>query len=289
MLLCRLENIYRYQFHREGVIAEIAKLAALAPPATTDAVAPWWSPPPPPPPPPDDAVARPTTTSGISTVAASDAADDSDEHEPVVGAGSGDGDLEDASDDEDDAEDADDYHDDTQDDITASPVSSRDSSTSSARHRDVDPVVTPIRDLVSLRAQRFMATHEHSAVGHEMRDKAAAILTNLCQLAGQIEACYLGDDHGAGYGDGLDLFVRLAAYFDGDALESITSAELLNSGIVQVLLKVFSTTHERAQAEGRAHFLQVFMGQTLATAGAAPPAKAPVTALSALVHKLRTC
>ena len=66
-----------------------------------------------------------------------------------------------------------------------------------------------------------------------MRDKAMEILHQLQALAADIENCYNANQ------DGLPLFKKLASYFDGDALESITSSEILNSGIIKVLLDVF--------------------------------------------------
>jgi hypothetical protein len=41
------------------------------------------------------------------------------------------------------------------------------------------------------------------------------------------------------------LFKRLATYFDGDALENITSSELLNSGIIDVFLEVLGDSKGR--------------------------------------------
>ena len=74
-----------------------------------------------------------------------------------------------------------------------------------------------------------------------MRSKAAKIRQDLQDLATDIETCYLGD----GNGERRGLFVRLAKFFHGDALESITSSELLSSGIIKVLLDVFKGCKRR--------------------------------------------
>ncbi|MBE3050022.1 hypothetical protein IMZ48_47480, partial [Candidatus Bathyarchaeota archaeon] len=55
-------------------------------------------------------------------------------------------------------------------------------------------------------------------------------------------------------------FEKLASYFDASVLESVTSAELLASGLVRVLLDVFSNPDESLARAVQTSFLRVFMG-----------------------------
>jgi E3 ubiquitin-protein ligase TRIP12 len=132
--------------------------------------------------------------------------------------------------------------DDGHDDMSASPVSSQGSSSTSGRNRPIPPIMPNMQQFISMRAKKFMEVHENEYHGKEMREKASKILHELRRLASDVEACYLGN----GYGEGVDLFSRLAQYFDGDALESITSYELLNSEIVRVLLDVFNNPNGKS-------------------------------------------
>ena len=103
----------------------------------------------------------------------------------------------------------------------------------------------------------------------------------LQQLATELRTCYGGvKSHG-----GADLFRRLAKYFDGDALESITSYELMSSGIVDILLDLFNEPDQQAATEARSDFLEVFMATP--TILATGDAQSPSTAFSVLVHKLQ--
>ncbi|KAF5869118.1 putative hect-domain-containing protein [Botrytis fragariae] len=84
----------------------------------------------------------------------------------------------------------------------------------------------------------------------------------------------------------MELFTTLASYFDGDVLQSVTSAELLNSEIVQVLLEVFNNPDEQLANDARSAFLEVFMGQTL-TKKSITGADMPATPFGLLIHKLQ--
>jgi E3 ubiquitin-protein ligase TRIP12 len=218
LLLGRLDGIYRYQFYREGVIAEIAKLAVS--PAKKDeelksdkkkgSV-----------PEPTSIPQPPTISPGAGLEASVD---------------------EDHDDDNTSNDDNDDDMDDGHDDMSVSPVSSQGSSSTSGRNRPMPPIMPNMQQFISLRAKKFMEVHENEHHGKAMREKASKILHELRCLASDVEACYLSN----GYGEGVDLFNRLAQYFDGDALESITSYELLNSEIVRVLLDAFNNPNGRS-------------------------------------------
>ncbi|KAI9769081.1 MAG: Ubiquitin fusion degradation protein 4 [Geoglossum simile] len=276
LLLGRLDRIYRYQFYREGVVAEIAKLAD--PPAKRDEELKTDK---------KKGLLVPESTSAPQLPAINPGADSEANID------------EDHDDDDTSNDDNDDDMDDGHDDMSASPMSSQGSSSTSGRNRPMPPIMPNMQQFISMRAKRFMEIHENEYRGREMREKASAILYELRHLASDIEACYLDNGHD----EGVDLFNQLAHYFDGDALESITSYELLNSEIVRALLDVFNNpdgkpTHavgvgsigllmnylEVMRNEARSAFLEVFMGKALQNR---PSSKAPATPFSVLVHKLQ--
>lgn len=213
LLLVRLESIYRYQFYREGVMAVIMKLASQ---------------------PLKNIENKPKAIKTDPGAEPSKLADSGNKGipEPLNEKTSGEGpsdDDNDADEDEDDEED-DEAHE-VHDDMSPSPSES----SSSDQNYPMPPLANTLEDYITVRAKSFLEAHE-TAKGGEMRDKANAILSELQTLAKDIEKCYLG----GGNGNGSRLFMRLSKHFYGDALESITSSELLNSEIVRVLLDVFS-------------------------------------------------
>ncbi|CAG8973217.1 hypothetical protein HYALB_00006386 [Hymenoscyphus albidus] len=255
LLLTRLDDIYRYQFYREGVIAEIAKLGSIeeAKPAREES----------------------------STIEVVPSADTQTKHKasqkPVRETG---GDDDDDSSDED--ENDDNENDDMPEDVSQSPVSSRGSTMSldGPTHHATSDVIT-MQQLITQRAKNFMEIHENEKNSKDMKKKAMKILTSLQSLASKIEAHYLKQ----GPGNGTALFTSLASYFDGDVLESVTSAELLNSEVVRVLLDVFNNPDDRLANNARSAFLEVFMGRTVTkkhTSG-----DSPSTPFSSLIHKLQ--
>ncbi|KAI9878236.1 MAG: Ubiquitin fusion degradation protein 4 [Pleopsidium flavum] len=279
LLLQRLGSIYRYQFYREGVIAEIAKLASQPPQKTGDTAKAIKIEP------EAETASLPSRRSAVH-IAEHDAKETLDEKQ-----------NEDDPSDEDNEDDEDhDDHDEILDDVSASPSSS----SSSERNYSVPPVASNVRDYVTLRAKKFLDTHENAS-GKGMREKASKILHGLQELAKDIESCYLEE----GSNNGVDLFNRLAKYFDGDALESITSFELLNSEIVRVLLDVFNNDDgkvicvkcknesltavisESTRNEARTAFLEVFMGTSVLKKAKLSSGISPTTPFSVLVHKLQ--
>jgi E3 ubiquitin-protein ligase TRIP12 len=220
LLFQRLEHVYSHQFHREGVIFEIAKIA-------------------------EEQLSSEKQAQTARDSPAASAMDTSEDHPAVNAAApptssytenaedddSQDEDENDGHDDEgdDDSEDNEDDQDDDNDDIS-------DSETSSSSGQAYPTRVHDGNDLVIRDARTFMQSYEASR-GGEMRDKALEILHQLQALVIDIETCYPG--FGDRKGDGLSLFRKLAAYFEGDALESITSSELLSSGIIGTLLGLF--------------------------------------------------
>lgn len=213
LLLVRLEPIYRYQFYREGVMAEILKLANQSPKQPESK--------------PKAIKVDPEFESSLL-----DPSIERSAAEPVekIAQDEPSDDENDQDDDEDDDED--DPHD-VHDDISPSPSES----SSSDQNYTSQSLTNNLEDYIIVRAKKFLEVHEYTK-GTEMRDKALGILHELQSLAKDIEKCYLGDDDGGG--SGTELFSRLSTHFLGDSLESITSAELLHSEIVRVLLDVLN-------------------------------------------------
>ncbi len=250
LLLKRLGSVYRYQFYREGVMSEISKLAA-RPCKTLEAQ------------PVDPKPSAGAGTTGYhnegptSSEEGMDLDHDMDEHNDEYNS-------------------EEDNEDDEQDDDPS------DSSPSSSEHGgDKDLHAPNAQDTITMRAKKFIDIHETDeakAMGH----KASATLESLKGLADAIKSAYL--QHGAA--DGLVQFARLAGYFDENGLESITSYELLNSGIVEVLLEVFSAANPAARSEARSAFLVAFMGSAHGSKSSSKGSTG-LTPFTILVNKLQ--
>ena len=278
LLLNRLPSIYGYQFYREGVMAEISKLANK--PTTKTENNP-----------------KPIKVSADSTPSKPMILDEQEDTEKSINKAEIDEPSDDDSDRDDENEDDDDGDEENgetnggRDEISPSPSDS----SSSSQDYPV-PSLTPDQDLNTFRAKRFLEKHE-TIKAKPIREKAAAILEELSTLAADIEKCYTGVE----VGNGIDLFKRLSKHFQGDALETITSSELLHSEIARVLLKVFSASEgkmsvatllgctndwgaEGVSAQARTSFLEVFMStqaRTLANLAATQ------TPFSVFIHKLQ--
>lgn len=258
LLLKRLEPIYRYQFYREGVISEISQLASR--PCKTLELRPKDSKP--------TLEVEPAADSDASSSSADDVEVDqeiADEADPDTHS------EEDENDHDDDQHDHSDNHDDDDD-----------SDSSSGSDLYVPQPMPNLEEIITSRARKFIEVHEKDGA-KPVRDKAAAILDDLKLLSKEIKLCVLE----GGPGNLMEMFTRLAAYFEGDALESITSYELMTSNIVDVLLDVFSTPKSPKGIDPRPLFLEAFMGSSnqrkLKTASSA----SPTTPYSVLVAKLQ--
>ena len=263
LLLNRLQSIYGYQFYREGVMAEITKLAN-KPLSHFENKRKLFH---------EDADSQPPELMPPSNSHRSgEHAENPTVDEPSEDGSEMDEHVEDDEGDDDDDDDAGprQIHED------ASPSPS-DSSSSSQNY----PITSPNsdEDLNVTRAKKFIEVHE-TTKAKEMREKASGILNDLQTLATDIEECYLGD----GAGDGRENFLRLSRHFHGDALQTITSSELLHSEIVRVLLEVFSNPEEAVRANARTAFLQVFM--TAPKQKSTLQSQAP-TPFSVFIHKLQ--
>jgi E3 ubiquitin-protein ligase TRIP12 len=260
ILLERLEPIYRYQFYREGVISEISQLASRpcksleGHPKSGKA----------------EVEVEPAAESGDNASSHGEDVDHEFDDEIEVELHS-----------EDDEEDHHDHEDDEHNDHSEPHVDDdSDSDESSGRH--VFPPMPDMEDLVTLRAKKFLEVHETDSA-KPVREKATKIMDNLKMLAQDIKTCVLED----GGGDCMQLFTKLASYFDGDALESITSYELMQSGIVNVLREVFSAPPRKQGVDPRSVFLETFMGSSTSTKIKTASSASPATPFSILVNKLQ--
>ncbi len=266
LLLNRLSSIYGYQFYREGVMSEVSKLASK--PITMTEHKPKGI--------TADLDTEPTTLGSPDSKALTEQPNDN----AAVDAPSEDTSHDDSDHDEDDEEDEgndDDDDDETREireDISPSPSDSSSSSQNYPMH-----TVSSDQDLNVLRAKRFLEIHE-TAKGNTMRDRASTILEDLTNLAADIENCYLVDETC----DGAELFTKLSKHFQGDAMETITSFELLHSEIVRVLLDVFSSSVDEVSAKARTTFLEVFMTTPNHTSTTQIASQTP---FSVFVHKLQ--
>lgn len=278
LLMRRLDHIYRYQLYREGVIAEITKLSTeeqdLEDKAgSSDAHDPGLE-------------RRSSAGSGDQSSDQDSSDDDADEDENEDGDGDGeDGDgSHHSSEDENDEND----HDHDADDSPASPSSA--GSTMSIdrplRSSGIDKDV-PRSRIIDF-AKKFLETHETEKHGKAMKKKAAKILEDLSSLATDIESFYLRPTLGIVTQDsGTQLFTRLASFFDSDVLESVTSAELLASGVVRVLEEVFNNPDEKLAIAAQSAFLEVFMGYSVKSRPKTATADSPATPFSVMIHKLQ--
>ena len=262
LLLKRLESIYRYQFYREGVVAEISVLASR--PTKTLEVRTKES--------------KPTTDIEVFPEPSARTAPTANQSEELEAADLVDAEAHSEDNDEEDEDDGDEEHNDDGEDQDDDDDDS--DSSSSSDHNS--PPLPNIDDIITLRAKKFIGVHEKDS-DKPVRDKASAVLDDLKSLAKDLKECTLQGN----LNNCSKLFTRLAKYFEGDALESITSYELKSSKIVDVLLEVFSIDNSTSGADPRSLFLEAFMGTSnknkIKTASSASPA----TPFSVLVSKLQ--
>ncbi|KAF1970059.1 hypothetical protein BU23DRAFT_220661 [Bimuria novae-zelandiae CBS 107.79] len=261
LLLKRLEPIYRYQFYREGVISEIAKLASR--PCKSLELR------------PKDSKATIEVEAAAESNASSSSSGEVD-MEQDVGVDMG---VEVHSEDEDEENG---MEDEEQHDQSDNRDDEDDSDSSSSSERYQPPPMPNAEDVITLRAKKFIEVHENDDA-KTIGEKATVIMNDLKSLAMEIRRCVLED----GLGDCIQLFTRLAGYFEGDALESITSYELMSSGIVEVLLDVFSTSKTPTGVDPRPLFLEAFMRTNSKAKIKTTTSASPATSFSVLVSKLQ--
>lgn len=261
LLISRLDDIYRYQLYREGVMAEIAKLSAeedtpaSSPEAGGD----------------EENKAESPVPAGSGDKSENEASQNGEEEEEERETS----DEENEDEDEDEDGDADIAF--TRHDDDGSPVSSRGSTMSIDHASHILSELKSPRSTIRKMAKKFLETHETEKQGKIMKKKATKILDDLSALATDLENFYLQPTSG-GHGSeaGVELFKKLASYFEADVLESVTSAELLASGLVRVLVEVFGNPDEALARAAQASFLRVFMGN-----------HTPATPFSVMINKLQ--
>ncbi|EPE03004.1 hect-domain-containing protein [Ophiostoma piceae UAMH 11346] len=172
--------------------------------------------------------------------------------------------------------------------MAGSPTSSGNSTASDEPSSRRPFSTTPSQEDIVAIAQRFLNRHEAEKIDKEMRAQATETLSSLTQLAGDLSQFYLERQPTASVIEGgTDLFKRLATFFDSDVFESATSAELLGSGVVHVLERIFSNPDEDAATAAQSAFLQVFMGHLVKSQSNEAMVDSPITPFSILIHKLQ--
>lgn len=259
LLLKRLEQIYRYQFYREGVISEISLLADRPSKAAPAQVK-------------DEPTLEVEAIEEPEPHASSSGGEPDQEptEEVEVNMHTNEDDEDEDEDDDDDDDEPNEHHDDDESD------------SSSSDDQPPPPPEQNAEDIITLRAKKFLEVHEKEG-DNAVRDKASAVLEDLKLLAQEIRNCI--DSQSLGKCD--TLFTRLAVYFQGDALESITSFELKSSKIVDVLLDVFYTSTSVQGLDPRSVFLEVFMGTDSQAKIKTVSSASPATPFSVLVSKLQ--
>ncbi|KAK6003296.1 hypothetical protein QM012_001141 [Aureobasidium pullulans] len=250
LLLKRLESTYRPQFYREGVMAEISKLAQREITSvssnnesnTTSA-------------PPLDV---PSFSAELPVRSEHDEDDEASEPDyPDEGSA---GDHDDDNDD----------HDDEDDD---------DSGSESGAQNLRTPITASVQDIITTRARKFVEVYQNDGGLGE----ASRALSELKRLAEDLRKCYSSNN----LSDGPKLFQRLAKHFYGDTPETITSYELLTSDIVTTLLEIFKSSDSHTGRAARSAFLDAFMSQGSQSKVVNGNVTSPASAFSALVHKLQ--
>lgn len=242
LLFKRLDDVYQYQFHREGVISEIQRLSEQEPSHGEE----------------DEKM-------DIDDVSREDHADDDDE-------------LPDDDDDDDD-----------EDDLSSEerPIPGR----------EVDQT---LHDLIIFRARDFMKMYEVTATSRGLQSKAKELMADLKRLLADVESFYSDvcgnkpqsgisksktprgarrqgkEDHG-----GYELFRKLTTYFEGDALEGITSSEVLSSGTIRVLLQVFQDC-----PSSQVDFMRAFMAPRITRNKKISSGATSITPFNILIGKL---
>ncbi|KAF2669913.1 hypothetical protein BT63DRAFT_423888 [Microthyrium microscopicum] len=291
VLLKRLEGIYRYQFYREGVFAEIGKLAD-----RPLKIQPEVIPVPPSHPVPPIDLPESTSPSRDSESGANDTIGDmemefhdghDEDHEEED---DGDEDEDENEEDADENEDQEDENEDDEDEAAhqiiererdsepSSDSSSEEEYNANLRRRQSMP---DPEDTITNRAKKFMELYDNDE-GSIIRTQAAEMLTGLETLTQGISDSFANQD----FTSGLTQFKKLATYFSTDALASVTSYELLSSKIVDTLLDVISETSPHS-FEARLCFLQAFMGEGTQTKSVSANSASPATPFSMFVHKLQ--
>lgn len=217
LLLQRLPDIYGTQVYREGIMDEVERLLKTSGPVNVEAHG-------------DKTDDDKASSAGVVV------------HGDSAKSATTDTDVDHESEDHDDENDHDDQDEDEHSEV------------SDVHARVKETIKYPTaQSAMALEAQRFMSKYgpqTESIIAKEAK-KVAYELTDLAtSLRKGFSASALA------YADAVDLFRRLASYFGDDALTSVTSHELLTSGIVECLVDIFALPDAGTQAQ--AAFMQAF-------------------------------
>lgn len=175
------------------------------------------------------------------------------------------------------------------DDTPGSPASSYGSDTSyDFPLRDRQATIAPLQTHINALARRFLIKHETGKNNDGVRLKATQTLSSLTSLANEIAEFYLGPHADTlAIGKGIELFKRLAGFFDSNVVENATSAELLGSGLINVLERIFGNADQCFATAARSAFLECFIGHQINSQPATQSTSVSTTPFSGLVHKLQ--
>ncbi|KAF3936727.1 hypothetical protein ABW19_dt0201371 [Dactylella cylindrospora] len=222
LLLRRLPDIYRYHFHREGVVSEVRKLAEQALDIQDDS----------------------DESNDEGEEEDEDAMrDDKESSEPASEPPVKDGE---ASSENSQRSEEEEENEETNDDDEESSSASE---SSSIRH--LTSIALNIDQWIIVRARSFIEEHDKDADSVVKKD-AEKVLQTIRDLVGSLETS----------ANPKKIFDKLAKYFQNtNSLTSITSFELSHSKLVEGLLKALTGEDGRKSATRR-EFLEVFMGHS---------------------------
>lgn len=256
VLITRLDHIYRFQFHREGVIAEIKKLAER--PYNSEMTA------------NEHQVQSENLPVSTNATVVPSSAIPNEEKASVDDDGANE--EHDEGDDDDDDIDGGDANDDDDDDSETSSEPPR------PEHDISSQTYSSVQDLVTGRA-RHLVSSVLGPKSNTIAKEASATVDELRDLGRQLKAAYSKGDNVVGEA----LFQRLASYFLSAGTDGITSYELLQSDTVETLLILLSDDAPfQAKHDAHTAFVRAFM-----VVSPSKNSELRVTAFSVLLHKLQ--
>lgn len=136
------------------------------------------------------------------------------------------------------------------------------------------------KDQIILKARRILEAYDDEQ-GKQIIQQAEAILVKSRSLSSELKECYQKNLYKMNPQKSRHLFNALAEYFSSDDLKSITSAELLNSEIIDALLDILDYKHGARVGHARQTFVEAFMKPQK------PSEQDSATAFNILIHKLQ--
>lgn len=262
LLFDRLESIYKHQFYREGVVGEIKKLASRTlenvPRRSSKAGV--------------ESATHCNLTAQIGGTAEAEGRDQ-EEVEPE------DNDVAD--------DDGDEGREDGDEIVIAGDIDILDDDRSAtSEDEDVPPSVSltsSFERVVVTKAKDFLDKYDTGSA-NEFRIKAERICEELRLLADAIRAHY--SNHDEKTSPRKNLFAQLVPYFDGDALESITSSELLDSGVIKLLGDTLDPKLDLSRM-ARSDFVEAFMVARPGKVVTSSTGSSQATPFTVLVSKLQ--